>query len=85
MKNILKSEDCPEGILNKSTKYSLTAGGKRLRPILILETYKLFNDNIEECLPFAVSMEMIHTFSLIHDDLPGIDNDDYRRGKINKS
>ena len=77
-----KSEDCPEGILNKSTKYSLTAGGKRLRPILILETYKLFNDNIEECLPFAVSMEMIHTFSLIHDDLPGIDNDDYRRGKL---
>lgn len=77
-----KNEDCPEGILNKSTKYSLTAGGKRLRPILILETYKLFDCNIEECIPFAVAMEMIHTFSLIHDDLPGIDNDDYRRGKL---
>lgn len=74
--------DCPEGILNESTKYSLLAGGKRLRPILILETYKLFKQNVEECIPFAVAMEMIHTFSLIHDDLPAIDNDDYRRGKL---
>ena len=77
-----KNTDCPEGILNESTKYSLLAGGKRLRPILILETYKLFKQNVEECLPFAVAMEMIHTFSLIHDDLPSIDNDDYRRGKL---
>ena len=77
-----RNTDCPEGILNESTKYSLLAGGKRLRPILILETYKLFNTNIEECLTFAVAMEMIHTFSLIHDDLPSIDNDDYRRGKL---
>lgn len=77
-----RNTDCPEGILNESTKYSLLAGGKRLRPILILETYKLFKQNVEECLPFAVAMEMIHTFSLIHDDLPAIDNDDYRRGKL---
>lgn len=77
-----RSTDCPEGILNESTKYSLLAGGKRLRPILILETYKLFKQNVEECLPFAVAMEMIHTFSLIHDDLPSIDDDDYRRGKL---
>lgn len=77
-----RNTDCPEGILNESTKYSLLAGGKRLRPILILETYKLFNNNIEECLTFAVAMEMIHTFSIIHDDLPAIDNDDYRRGKL---
>ena len=62
--------------------YSLTAGGKRLRPILMLETYKLFKNDIEEAIPFAVAMEMVHTFSLIHDDLPGIDNDDYRRGKL---
>ncbi len=77
-----RNTDCPEGILNESTKYSLLAGGKRLRPILILETYKLFKQNVEECLPFAVAMEMIHTFSLIHDDLPAIDNDDYRRGNL---
>lgn len=80
-KNI-KNADCPENILNESMAYSLTAGGKRLRPILILETYKLFKDNIEVAIPFAVAMEMVHTFSLIHDDLPGIDNDDYRRGKL---
>ena len=80
--NYLRDTNCPEGILNESVAYSLTAGGKRLRPILILETYKLFKKNIETIIPFAVAMEMIHTFSLIHDDLPGIDNDDYRRGKL---
>ena len=74
--------DCPEKVLNESIKYSLLAGGKRLRPILILETYKLFKDDIETAIPFAVAMEMVHTFSLIHDDLPGIDNDDFRRGKL---
>jgi geranylgeranyl diphosphate synthase type II len=74
--------ECPEQILNESKGYSLMAGGKRLRPILIMATYKLFKNNIEECYKFAVAMEMVHTFSLIHDDLPGIDNDDYRRGKL---
>lgn len=78
----LKDKDCPEGILNESMAYSLTAGGKRLRPILILETYKLFKNDYDKAIPFAVAMEMVHTFSLIHDDLPGIDNDDYRRGKL---
>ena len=78
----LKDTDCPEGILNESMTYSLTAGGKRLRPILILETYKLFKNDFEKVIPFAIAMEMVHTFSLIHDDLPGIDNDDYRRGKL---
>lgn len=82
LKKNLKDTNCPEGILNESMSYSLTAGGKRLRPILIIETYKLFKDNIEEVIPFAIAMEMVHTFSLIHDDLPGIDNDDYRRGKL---
>ena len=57
------------------------AGGKRIRPTLILATYSIFKENIEKCFPFAVSMEMIHNFSLIHDDLPGIDNDDFRHGK----
>lgn len=77
----VRKEDCPEKILNKSSKYSLMAGGKRLRPILVLATYKLFKDDCEECMPFAVAIEMVHNFSLIHDDLPEIDNDDFRHGK----
>lgn len=80
-KYIIKS-DCPEKTLNASAEYSLMAGGKRIRPVLIISTYELFRNDIEKTFPFAVAMEMIHTFSLIHDDLPGIDNDDYRRGKL---
>ena len=57
------------------------AGGKRLRPILVLATYELFRDSYEEAMPFAVAIEMIHNFSLIHDDLPEVDNDDFRHGK----
>ena len=76
-----RKEKCPEEILNNSMEYSLMAGGKRLRPILMLSTYKLFKEDIEKCMPYAVAIEMIHNFSLIHDDLPGIDNDDFRHGK----
>ena len=75
------SSNVPEKRLNESVEYSLMAGGKRLRPVLMLTTYKLFKDDYEVCFPFAVAMEMIHNFSLIHDDLPGIDNDDIRHGK----
>ena len=78
---IFNFEDCPEKQLRESMKYSLTAGGKRLRPALILEGYRLFKSDYEKALPFACAMEMIHTFSLIHDDLPAIDNDNLRRGK----
>jgi len=78
---IFMLEACPEKQLIESMKYSLTAGGKRLRPALILEGYRLFKPDYEKALPFACAMEMIHTFSLIHDDLPAIDNDDLRRGK----
>ena len=78
----LKKEECPEQILNASMEYSLMAGGKRLRPILILSAYELFQKNYDVVMPYAIAMEMIHTFSLIHDDLPGIDNDDYRRGNL---
>jgi geranylgeranyl diphosphate synthase type II len=74
-------ENCPEKQLRESMKYSLMAGGKRLRPALILEGYRLFKPDYQKALPFACAMEMIHTFSLIHDDLPAIDNDDLRRGK----
>lgn len=77
----LRKDDCFEHKLNESIEYSLMAGGKRLRPTLMLATYKLFNDDYEKCFPFAVAMEMVHNFSLIHDDLPGIDNDDFRHGK----
>lgn len=77
----LKKGDYPEKILNDSMEYSLMAGGKRLRPILVLTTYKLFKNDIDEAIPFAVAIEMVHNFSLIHDDLPEIDNDDFRHGK----
>ncbi len=61
--------------------YSLQVGGKRIRPILMMTTYNIYKTNIDEVLPFAAAMEMIHTYSLIHDDLPSMDNDDLRRGK----
>lgn len=64
-----------------SFAYSLFAGGKRLRPFLVLEFCKLCGGESEKALPFAAAIEMIHTFSLIHDDLPCMDNDDLRRGK----
>jgi len=80
-KNIIK-QDCLEKTLNSSVEYSLLAGGKRLRPILILASYELFKNDVEKCMPYAVALEMVHNFSLIHDDLPGIDNDDFRHGKL---
>lgn len=79
-KYIIK-EKCPEEILNKSKEYSLLAGGKRLRPILVLATYQIFKQETKKVMPYAVAIEMVHNFSLIHDDLPGIDNDDFRHGK----
>ena len=78
----LRRQECPEKVLNEAVEYSLMAGGKRLRPILMLQTYQLFAQDIEVCMPFAIAMEMIHNFSLIHDDLPAIDNDDFRHGKL---
>ena len=61
--------------------YSLNAGGKRLRPILMMESCELFGGSRQDVIPFAMAIEMIHTYSLIHDDLPALDNDDLRRGK----
>lgn len=81
LEKYLRKEECPEKVLNQSMEYSLMAGGKRLRPILVISTYKLFKDDIKKCIPYALAIEMIHNFSLIHDDLPGIDNDDFRHGK----
>lgn len=65
----------------EAMNYSLIAGGKRLRPILTLEACKLVGGNEKDAIPFAAAIEMIHTYSLIHDDLPALDNDDLRRGR----
>ncbi len=69
-------------VLIEAIKYSVKAGGKRIRPVLMIETAKLLGVSIEDIMPFAISIELIHTYSLIHDDLPAMDNDDYRRGKL---
>ncbi|MGB3137493.1 MAG: polyprenyl synthetase family protein, partial [Nodosilinea sp.] len=66
--------------LYESMRYSLLAGGKRLRPVLCLASCELVGGSIDTALPTACALEMIHTMSLIHDDLPAMDNDDYRRG-----
>ena len=65
----------------EAMNYSLSSGGKRLRPILTLESAKIIGGDVKEVIPFCVAIEMIHTYSLIHDDLPAMDNDDFRRGK----
>lgn len=65
-----------------SMEYSLTAGGKRLRPALVLEFCRVCGGDIQKALPVAAGVEMLHTYTLIHDDLPSMDNDDYRRGKL---
>ena len=68
-------------ILGESMAYSLQGGGKRIRPVLMLACADVLSLSHEEVLPFALALEMIHTYSLIHDDLPAMDNDDFRRGK----
>ena len=71
-----------QSVIMEAMEYSLMAGGKRLRPMLIRETYRLFDGKEEVVKPFMAGMEMIHTHSLIHDDLPALDDDDYRRGRL---
>ena len=68
-------------ILIDSMRYSAYAGGKRIRPFLTLEFCRMLGGNVGAALPYACAIEMIHTYSLIHDDLPCMDNDDFRRGK----
>ena len=65
----------------ESMRYSLFAGGKRIRPVLMMETFTMFKEEEDSIMPFACALEMIHTYSLIHDDLPAMDDDDFRRGK----
>lgn len=77
----LKSLGQMPELLYRAMAYSLEAGGKRLRPVLLLAACEAFGGSLEAALPFACAVEMIHTYSLIHDDLPAMDNDDLRRGK----
>lgn len=81
LKSAIPNVQGPHGILFDSMKYSLAAGGKRLRPMLLLEACRISGGDIEKAMPFACAIEMIHTYSLIHDDLPAMDDDDLRRGK----
>ena len=76
-----KGEDCYQKTIYEAINYSLSAGGKRVRPVLVLAFCKGCGGDINKALPFAAAIEMIHTYSLIHDDLPCMDNDDLRRGK----
>ena len=71
----------PQSVCAEAMRYSLSAGGKRIRPVLVTEFSSIFGGTAEKALSCACALEMIHTFSLIHDDLPCMDNDDFRRGK----
>ena len=71
----------PQGVLFDSMRYSLLAGGKRLRPVFVFDFCRMAGGCWPDATPFAAAVEMIHTYSLIHDDLPSMDNDDYRRGR----
>lgn len=76
----LAEKQNPQNIIYKAMRYSVFAGGKRLRPILMINVCKICGGDVNEVIPFACALEMIHTYSLIHDDLPSMDNDDLRRG-----
>lgn len=81
LKKELKELSYPETIA-KGMKYAILNGGKRLRPFLLFSTLELLNQNIEKGVKSAIALEMIHSYSLVHDDLPALDNDNYRRGKL---
>ncbi|NLX63770.1 MAG: polyprenyl synthetase family protein [Clostridiaceae bacterium] len=78
----LSQDELPEKRIYEAMRYSLMAGGKRIRPVLSLAVCDLIHGDEKELIPFAGAIELIHTYSLIHDDLPCMDNDDYRRGKL---
>ena len=81
LESIFSAEDKPYGRLQESIRYSLLAGGKRIRPVLTLEFARLGGIDWHLALPYACALELVHNYSLIHDDLPCMDNDDLRRGK----
>ena len=79
--NLKKKNNAPDLII-EGMKYAVLGGGKRVRPVLALATAKMLNLQQEEVLNFAIAIEFIHSYSLVHDDLPAMDNDDYRRGQL---
>lgn len=81
LKEYLPAEEGYQKTVIEAMNYSLMAGGKRLRPMLMRETYKMFGGKDDTIEPFMAAIEMIHTYSLVHDDLPAMDNDEYRRGR----
>lgn len=81
LKIYMPKEEGPQKLIMEAMNYSVTVGGKRLRPMLMQETYRLFGGEGDAIEPFMAAQEMIHTYSLVHDDLPAMDNDEYRRGK----
>ncbi|MFN3421141.1 MAG: polyprenyl synthetase family protein [Armatimonadota bacterium] len=78
---MMPKEDEIPSVLHRAMRYSVFAGGKRLRPFLVLESCKVVGGDEEKALPAACSVEVLHTYTLVHDDLPSMDNDDFRRGK----
>jgi geranylgeranyl diphosphate synthase type II len=78
---LMPGEDAQPPSIHRAMRYSVQAGGKRVRPILCLESARIFTVDVTPVLPIACALEFIHTYSLIHDDLPALDNDDLRRGK----
>ncbi|MBE5877574.1 MAG: polyprenyl synthetase family protein [Lachnospiraceae bacterium] len=78
----LPKEEGPQRTVIEAMNYSVRVGGKRLRPMLMQETYRMFGGEGNLVEPFMAAMEMIHTYSLVHDDLPAMDNDEYRRGQL---
>ena len=78
---LMPGEDAQPPSIHRAMRYSVQAGGKRVRPILCLESARIFSADVTPVLPVACALEFIHTYSLIHDDLPALDNDDLRRGK----
>jgi geranylgeranyl diphosphate synthase type II len=81
LQEVLPTEWAVPAKLAEAMQYSLMAGGKRLRPILLLSVVEAFGASVERAMPAACAIELVHTYSMIHDDLPAMDNDDFRRGK----
>ena len=81
LERLLPAENERPSLIHQAMRYSVFAGGKRVRPILCIEAFRIFSTDTASVLPVACSLELIHTYSLIHDDLPALDNDDLRRGR----
>lgn len=81
LRRLIPHDECDESVIYDAMSYSLEAGGKRLRPVIMLMFAKLLGLDAADVMPYACALEAVHTYSLIHDDLPAMDNDDMRRGK----